>query len=271
VDLAAKHRLFAAVTRAFSLAAEHAPHLLIIDDLGRTDPTSLELLHYWLAELPRMRILLLATVRSDAGGAASTLLSRAVSHRNCARLRLAPLHEAQVRDYVRALLEDADEKTCRVVFERSEGNPLFMTELVRQLRESERPDAAALRTPAAALDLLERRSAGLDAATCSLLVCAAVIGRSFSLALLAELTGTTRPQVMESLDLATAREIMKLAPDSTTDFVFAHELLRAALYERLEPAARRAWHVRVAQALQSRVALGEVGDRARLSRSVGAA
>lgn len=63
---------------------------------------------------------------------------------------------------------------------------------------------------------------------------------------------------MASLDAAVARAIVVPAHDVPTDFRFSHELLRAAVYEALDPADRRSCHLRVAQTLEPRVALGEV-------------
>jgi hypothetical protein len=265
-----RHRVFDAVTRALDLAAEHRPQLLILDDLGRADTASLELLEYLLAELPRLPILLLATLCSDDESAAHPSLARVLAHRNCARLGVQPLREAQVASYVAALLGETDEALCAAVFQKSGGNPLLMTEIVRQLRTRDPAAAAGGTTPAIrggalglqtatfALELLERRLARLDDVARDTLTCAAVIGRSFGLPLLQAITGRDAVELMASLDEAVAREIVMPARDCPTQFVFAHDLVRDALYETLDPAQRRAWHLRVARALGARVALGEM-------------
>jgi DNA-binding winged helix-turn-helix (wHTH) protein len=258
IKLASKHRVFDAVTRALALAAEHTPYLLIVDDLHRADAASLELLHYFLAELPRMRILLLATARSESDSTDELPLRRVLNHRNCTRVALQPLSEAQVASYVVALFGNVDKALCQAVFEKSEGNPLFMNELARQLRKGAQPDIARLTTPSVALELIRQRVAGLDDAALSALTCAAVIGRSFGLPLLQAIMDRDAADLMSDLDQAIAREILMPARDSPTEFTFTHELLRAALYETLDPAQRRAWHVRVAQALDARMAHGDV-------------
>lgn len=181
----AKQRLFDAVARALAFVSEHEPCLLILDDLHRADPASLELIHYFLSALPRTRILLLATLNDDVrAGAIDHRLTRVLNHRSCTRIALQPLSEAQVKSYVGALLGADEPALGKAVFDRSEGNALFMTELVRQLRENDRPDIRRLTTPSVASELASQRLEGLDPAARSALNWAAVIGRNFSLALL---------------------------------------------------------------------------------------
>ena len=58
-----KHRMFDAIMRVFTLAAEHAPCVLVLDDLHRGDPASLELLRCFVDEIARSHVLLLGTLR----------------------------------------------------------------------------------------------------------------------------------------------------------------------------------------------------------------
>jgi DNA-binding winged helix-turn-helix (wHTH) protein len=253
-----KHRLFDAITRALSLVSEHEPWLLIFDDLHRADPASLELIHYFLSELPRTRILLLATSRNVQKAVPNSRLTRVLNHRNCTRIALQPLSDAQVTSYVVALFGDEEQALGHAIFKKSEGNALFMTELARQLSESETRDISNLMTPNVAAELTWQRLAGLDQATRSALRWAAVIGRNFSLALLQAISGRDAPDLMSSLDAAVSRAIVLPARDAPAEFTFSHELMRSALYEALDPAERRSCHLRVAQALELRVARGEV-------------
>jgi DNA-binding winged helix-turn-helix (wHTH) protein len=116
IEPASKHRVFDAVTRALTLAAEHIPYVLVLDDLQRADTASLELLHYLLPELSRTRILFVATVGNERESAANLALARVLSHRNCTRISLQRLSEAEVASYIVGLFGDADRAVCRAVF-----------------------------------------------------------------------------------------------------------------------------------------------------------
>jgi DNA-binding winged helix-turn-helix (wHTH) protein len=249
----AKHRLFDAIIQLLASASEQQTCVLVLDDLHRADAASLELLHSWIDQLPRMRILLLAAFPriEDARRGVRAQLAYLHGHRNSARLKLKPLCEADVANYVSALIESPSDALAHAVFARSEGNPFFMNELVRQLRASDSaPASADLAVPEAALELVRRRLAVLDEAARGALSYAAVIGRRFELSTLQAVTGQGVRELMNSLDAAVMSEVVQCAPDSATAFVFAHDLLRVALCDTLTPAALRNSHVRVALALE---------------------
>jgi DNA-binding winged helix-turn-helix (wHTH) protein/tetratricopeptide (TPR) repeat protein len=254
--LACKHRVFDAIARALALASERSPCVLVLDDLHRADPASLELLNYFIDEIPRTRLLLVAALRNRPGASSETL-SRVLGHRNATRLALPRLSEMHVGSYLQAVLGSSNAQLRRAVFANCEGNPFFMSELARQVRASESVDPQQIRVPEAALDVVRQRLAGLDEHVRAALSAAAVIGRNFSLPVLQAVTGTDSSTSMAHLDVAIAAEVVLPKRDSRVEFVFAHELLRAVLYDALSPADRRSCHLRVAQALEVRGAHGD--------------
>ncbi|HKP62727.1 MAG TPA: AAA family ATPase [Polyangiales bacterium] len=255
-----RHQHFDAMLRTLITAAEDSALLLVIDDLHRADAASLELLGQLLDEISRTRIFVVATMRHGAGGAArsATRLPYVLGHRNCDRVVLERLAEADVMTYVAALLDDRSGELGRAVFQKSEGNPFFMGELARSLRDAgPNVSAAALAVPHQALDLIRQRVAGLAPNVRSLLSHAAVIGRSFELPMLAAVTAREPSELMGLLDEAIEAELVVAAPGSLTAFAFGHELLRGVLYDALPPAQQRSWHLRTAQVLEQRWAAGD--------------
>ncbi len=248
-----KHQMFDAITRVLMLAAERKPCVLVLDDLHGSDAASLELLSYWIDEIARTRVLLLATLRTmESQTSPNPLLVRVLGHRNCTRLPLDRLREPDVTAYVAALLKDPLEGIAHAVFLKSEGIPFFMVELVRRLRHAQPLDPGNLTVPDAALELVRERVLALDDAARGVLSCAAVIGRTFELNVLRSVTGHEVGALMEILDDAIAKAVVVAAHDSRTEFAFSHELLRGVLYDGLAPAARRSFHLRVAEALDRR-------------------
>jgi eukaryotic-like serine/threonine-protein kinase len=253
-----RYRSYEAILRVLARATESTPLVLVFEDLHRADAATLELLGLLLEEVGLMRILVLATLRhGDARDVVRSRLARVLGHRNCERIAVPRLRESDVHAYVTGLLGEGAASIARSVFAKSEGNPFFMAELCRQLRDRDPGERDVLALPDAALELVRQHLARLDEEARGVLSAAAVIGRSFELWLLHATTGREMGALMASLDAALAAEVLVAAPDSTTAFAFGHELMRSVLYEGLSPAERRSWHVRVADALHQRVESGE--------------
>jgi DNA-binding winged helix-turn-helix (wHTH) protein len=255
-----RHRVFDAITSLLARASERAPVLLVLEDLHCADGASLDLLALLLDELARRRIMIVATVRHAEGPAAAALrarLAQVLGHRNCERIALERLREPEVRAYVASVLGEREDRLARAVFDKSEGNPFFMAELCRQLRDRDTGTRDALALPQEALEIVRQHVHRLDADALGVLSAAAVIGRSFELWQLHAISGREMGELMDSLDAAIAADVLIAAPDSATAFAFGHELLRAVLYDGLSPVERRSWHVRVAEALEQRARDGE--------------
>jgi DNA-binding winged helix-turn-helix (wHTH) protein len=257
---ATRHRSFDMFAEAFAQASETNPWLLVLDDLQRADAGSLELLSYLIEEVAHRRILIVATLRHEPGRRSprpDTHLPYVVGHRNCERIALGRLREADVAAYVAALIDDSDGQLARAVFNKSEGNPFYMTELARQLASMERPDANAVVVPNVALELIRQRVSKLAPHARQVLAAAAVIGRTFESSLLQTVAELRGNELMASLDEAIAADLVVAAPESTTAFAFGHDLMRAALYDDLSSAEQRSWHMRTAHALEQRLEQGD--------------
>jgi DNA-binding winged helix-turn-helix (wHTH) protein len=256
---AARYRRFELVVAALTRAAERAPCVMVLDDLHRADAASLELLSYLVDRIARTRLFLVASVRpAEQGGIPrpETPLARVLGHRNCERIALERLTPADVAAYVAVYVDDAEGRYAPAIHAKSEGNPFFMTELVRQLCDARDLTPELLGVSAAALDLVRQRVAQVDLETRGLLSKCAVIGRSFELSVLAEATGSDLVSLARALEPALRAAVIMVRPQARTGFTFQHELIRAALYEALAPAERRAAHLAVGEALARMRAAG---------------
>jgi len=256
---AARHQTFEAIGQAFALAANDVPWVLVLDDLHRADGASLELLGQLVDEIAHTRLLLVVTLRHTPGRPAprpDTHLPYVLAHRNCERIALERLREEDVLSYVAASIDNPDERLGKAVFARSEGNPFFMTELSRQLRDAVTPTPESLAISDIALDSIRQRVAKLGTEAREVLVAAAVIGRSFELPVLQAVTGRGWAALMASIDDAIAIDLLVAASESSTAFAFGHDLMRGVLYDGLTPAERRQWHIKTAEVLERRIELG---------------
>jgi len=95
--------------------------------------------------------------------------------------------------------------------------------------------------------VIGRRLSRLSDHTNEVLQFAAVIGRSFDLAVLEHLVDHDRDDVVASLDEAVEARV--ITETDVASYMFSHALVRSALYDELRPTRRARLHERVAQAL----------------------
>ncbi|HWQ14571.1 MAG TPA: AAA family ATPase, partial [Roseiflexaceae bacterium] len=134
----ARLRLFQAVARLLTAAAEPRGLLLLLDDLQWADPASLDLLCHLARDRPAVRVLVLGAYR--AGEAAGSPLLRALAELSRLRaletIELGPLSEDGVAALAAAVLgAPPDPALARELWLQSEGNPFFAEELLRDWAE----------------------------------------------------------------------------------------------------------------------------------------
>ncbi|MFC5818772.1 AfsR/SARP family transcriptional regulator [Nonomuraea harbinensis] len=223
------------------------PTLLVLEDLHWADASSLKLLEYVSAELPRTATLAIVTLRPDEQRERLGETLGALS-REGLRLPLVPFGADEVRAYLRQRDVRADPVA---LLDRSGGNPFYLEELLR-LPESERD-----RVPPGARDVIGRRLARLPGPTQDLLKAAAVAGREADVDLLSALAGRPVEDVMTTLEPALATGLIT---ESATGYRFSHALVREALDTGLTRLDRARLHLRAAEHLE-RVSGADAGGR----------
>ena len=228
--------------RAVLLAASsRRPRLVVLDDLHAADPGSLEALQFQARAARELRVLFVATSRLDrgAGPEASALAGLATL---ATVLRPARFGVQETRELL-AGLEPVPSTLAEEIHRRSGGNPLFAREMVQHVRAGGSLAEVPERVGASISERLDR----LDRGQLAMAEAAAVLGREFSLSLLAEVVGADGPAVEERLrGPGLAGIVERLEPDRAA---FSHPLFREGLLARLGPARRSALHLAAARAL----------------------
>ncbi|GAA2875918.1 BTAD domain-containing putative transcriptional regulator [Streptosporangium fragile] len=258
---AARLRRSQAIAQWLATAARTRPLLIILDDLHWADPASLELLRdvVMLAEgAAEPTPLTLVTAFRDAvfAGAAAPggmlrnstsgltvdeLLGR-VTRYGLLRIRLTGLGADTVRAIAAEMGTDLDEPTADRLTTRTGGNPFFVRESVRLLAQGRTLDAV----PEAVADLIRRRIGILPPETGEVLKVAAVIGRVFDPAVVAEVS---RVEAYDLLDQA-ARAGLIVAQGNRMAFV--HDLVWETLLGDIPPLRKATFHRDVMTSLASR-------------------
>jgi predicted ATPase len=259
----ARFRFFDSFTTFLKNAAKAQPLVLVLDDLPWADTPSLLLLQFLARELADTSLLIVGTYRDAEWGPQHPLtqtlgeLARAPGSQS---LVLQGLSEHEVGRFIELATEQTPAETLvTAVYQKTEGNPFFVTEVVRLLTTEGRQSALSNPQSAIGLPLRVREAIGHHLETLSqnchgLLSIAAVIGREFALKVLEVAAGlrpvTTADKVLEVLDEAGAARLIAAVPNSAGLYTFSHVLIRETLYEALSTAQRIRLHRQVGEALE---------------------
>ena len=232
------------------------PLVLVLDDLHAADEPSLLLLQFVARELAQSRIVIVGACRDVDPTPADPLkatLAELAREPVTRTLPLAGLGEAGRR----AASSRSRHPRSRpaelgaAVYAETEGNPLFVGEIVRLLGREGQLAEAPLAIPHSVRETIGRRLRHLSDESNDLLTLASVLGREFDLHALARVSGLERGAVLELLDEATEARVVSEVPGAISRMRFAHALIRDAAYHRLTRARRIELHRRVGEALEA--------------------
>jgi DNA-binding winged helix-turn-helix (wHTH) protein/tetratricopeptide (TPR) repeat protein len=280
VDLESESARFAVYSSVVdvldAVSARGGPALVVLDDLHWADVQTLALTRHLVGRALTTPVLLIGTFRDsdvDASHPLTALLAATHREPGITRLALRGLDDGEVLDLLESVAGhemDRDGLALRDVLRaETEGNPFFVTEILRHLAETgavaQQDDGrwtapAHLQTrglPVSVREVVGRRVERLGPETRRALDTASIIGRDFELDLLSELLGEDPARTFQRLAPAVDNA---LVTDTAGRFAFTHAIVARTLYAELNPTARAITHQAVAEALERRSDLS--GERA---------
>jgi DNA-binding CsgD family transcriptional regulator len=255
--------LFDAVSGALTKLGQHAPALLVVEDVHWADRSTRELLSFLFIRHLGSRVAVVASYRSDDLHRSHPLRTTLIEWGRLAtvsRMQLGPLDDRQMRLLIEALHpEPLPELEVRQVVERAEGNPFFIEELVAAT------ESGGGRLPTDLADLMLVRLDQLDDDSRAAVRAVSVVGRRAAHDLLARGSGLDEPALDRALRAAVEANV--LIADGSDGYAFRHALVAEAVYQDLLPGERARLHAAYAKALASREVGGSAAELARHARA----
>ncbi len=239
-------RTWEALGREVTDRSLHRPVLVVLDDLHWADATSLRVLAHLLNALStRQRLAVVATRRAWPGASlAGPEVDESFARRHVARLDLTGLAEDDTLALVSAVRgTDVPTETAEAWRTRAAGNPFFLVELARASGSD--ADGAL---PTTVRDVVLRRVGALPEQTRDLLLDAAVLGRRFSVEVLARVV--ERDVGAVDTDLQPARDAGLVIDVDEQTVTFSHALTRDAVAGSTSALRLARRHARVAHVLE---------------------
>jgi class 3 adenylate cyclase len=239
------------ITRVLGDLMTDRGSLIVIEDVHWIDPLSADVLQSIIDEKdPNRKLLLLGRNENNM---------RWINHRDVRRIDLKPLVPDDIRVLTRSLFSGTEpsDKLVELLHKQSEGNPLFVEEILRHLKHnSDEPNSAeslTILTPSSIgslQNLVFSRFDRLGDTTKNFLRKASVIGRSFTQDQLKSL-GIPQAVIDNNLAVSEQRGLLTVADEGDrSELQFSHALVHEAIYNSIPLAERKPMHGSVAQALE---------------------
>ncbi|HLF07967.1 MAG TPA: protein kinase [Dehalococcoidia bacterium] len=261
-------RLLQSVSGFLRNAANVQPLVIVVEDLHWADRGTLDLLLHVARNLQGARLLIVGTYRDvevDRSHPLSGALAELSRIASFSRVRLRGLTAEEVQRMLSSLAaEEIGWALAEAVHRQTEGNPLFVQEVLRYLAEegliareegrwrSTSQTPLAMQIPEGLRDVIGKRLSRLTPECNRCLSIAAVIGRDFRVDVLQRVAGLSEDELITLLteaNKATAIE-ERSSVGATVTYRFTHAFFRQTLYEEMIAPQRIRLHQQVARALE---------------------
>ena len=254
---AQRFRFFDAVAALLAEIGAEAPVVLVFDDLHWADRPTLQLLRHLVRSPAPRRALYLGTYRE------SEISERHLLHEligdlrregTLRRLELTGLSESEVAELVAELsAAPATESFVRALAGETDGNPFFIEEVVRHIRDTagaltEEVTLEEAGVPDGVREVTARRLRRLSENGRAVLLVASVIGREFDYDVLEAVVTQSSDELVEALEEGVEARVLREA-GHVGRYAFTHALVRATLYDGISQLRRARLHGRVGEVL----------------------
>jgi len=256
-----RYRFFEAVAATLNELSSGGTMLLVVDDLHWADQPTLLLLRHVLRSIDAGRLGIIGIYNDTEVPPDHRLRAALADFRGVhpfGTVHLQGLSPAAVEELACRWTKapsDLVPQLCRL----TDGNPLFLDEMLRQLhdREDELGDEGDTPVPPdlspseAIRELVARRVSRLPEDVIYLLQAAAVAGPECEAVVVAEAAELTPGQRLDAFDRAEESRLLRRLGDEVRDrYAFTHALVRDAIYGELLRGRRVRYHHKIAVATE---------------------
>jgi DNA-binding winged helix-turn-helix (wHTH) protein/tetratricopeptide (TPR) repeat protein len=275
VQGATQQRMLREIAEAIEVGTVGRPLVLMLEDLHWSDSATIEVLAYLAKRRHQARLLVVGTYRPiDAVMQAhpiKTLMQELQAHGLCEEVRLELLKKQEIEAYIAGRFPKSDVASVLApeVYRRTEGNPLFMVNVVEHFlaqgligqedgRWAVRGEVKHLRVPASLRQLIAQQVERLSEEQRQVLEGASIAGAEFPVAAVAA-TGKQEVEEVETMceeitgqgHFLEERGVAEW-PDGTISgrYAFRHVLYQNVLWERIAEARKIRLHRLIGERLE---------------------
>jgi tetratricopeptide (TPR) repeat protein len=268
-----QYRLLGELSDYVRALGSQRPLVVVLDEMQWADSTSWDALEHLLDQLDTDRIMICLASRpestTDTGGHRQMLARHDINR----ELNISRLTRDEVKQWLEAAFhrQQVGREFLAFLYRHTEGNPLFISQLLRSLVEDgaiwysgdrwEWRPVSELRLPPGREALIAERLARFSSSTQAVLATAAIIGREFDVGLLVGAGAGSEPAVRLAISEAVTTGLLRATYERKQGgFAFVHDEIATVLVESIPKDRGRQLHERVAQSLEKRAParMGEI-------------
>ena len=273
--ISARSRMLGEFCDLLEVIAEDEVFVLLLEDLHWSDFSTLDLISAFARRKSAVKLLLVATYRSDEwaarGPALSQLVNELLLHKLCDAIHLTGLSQQDVAAYVRADDSEEGRSFAQLLLHRSNGNPLFLSAILDHLQSVQLVSnedgqwknhvpltQIRFEIPQTITHVVENKISGLDDETQRVLEAASAVGNVFNPVVPATAAGLGArrfEEICETLcrthSFIHRHDVERLESGEVVRFYrFNHALLRDVLLNRQGPLRLAQSHALIGKELE---------------------
>jgi predicted ATPase len=253
-------RLWEALLRLFQGLSHLGEVWLFLDDLHWADAATVAWLGYLIRHLSSLSLNVLATSRPLEGQTNLIKLLQALTREDrLVQIQLSVLSQSAMQKMAAVLSQQHNEQLSGWLIKNAEGNPFFITELVRYARgigllkkdgalDMELLDQSPA-IPATIQNLVQSRLLKLSENARHVLHVSAVIGQEFDFELVRQVSSLSETDTLDAIEELQAAHL--IAPLPEDKFAFDHSLTMEVSLNDMSETRRHIIHRQVAETLES--------------------
>jgi tetratricopeptide (TPR) repeat protein len=258
-----QYRLLSELAAYIRARAAERPLLIVLDEMQWADSTSWDALEHLLGQLDTDRLMICLTQRPDSITENSPHRQMLQRHEILRELTISRLTRDEVKQWLEAAFhgQQVGREFLAFLYRHTEGNPLFITQLLHALVEDgaiwnngsrwEWTPVSELRLPAGRGALIAQRLSKFSSSTQAVLQAAAIAGREFDVNLLVGAGAGSEPAVRLAMSEAALAGLLRPTFERRQGgFAFAHDEIAEVLVESVPRDREKQLHLRAAQALE---------------------
>jgi len=261
-----RDRLFEAVSQLFTNISKETPLLVILDDLQWTDQSSLLLLHYLTRGVYKESLLLLGAYRDtyvDEKHPLTFVLTELDRERLLQSVPLKRLSFDDAMEMIKRILEqdDVPREFCELVYEKTRGNPLFVEEVTKSLKEEEIiyreenkwkiKEVSWIEFPKTVKGVIKKRLSRLGDECRRVLTLASFVGKDFTFEALQGVTDIEEDKLLELMEkMLEAGLVKERVIRGEGVYSFSDIIVRDVIYEEVSFSRRKKLHSVVGSSLE---------------------